>query len=123
MVRRWSCGPAGTHIPGCTLRAPAFLSVWASRSDCSLVSLGDRTAGDAIGGTEPLCSITTHSFRTVRRSMAVAKDSTTLERRMGMTDFTTLENGGDTKNPAAEASAAKAAKPTTDMQSRTPSRA
>ena len=53
--------------------------------------------------------------------MAATKDSTTLERRMGMTDFTTLENGGDTKNPAAEASAAKAAKTTTDMQSRTPS--
>src|SRR5579864_2382799 len=116
MVRRWSGGPAGIHILGCTLRAPAFLSVWASRSDCSLVSLGDRTAGDAIGGTERLCSITTHSFRTVRHSMAATKDSTTLERHMGMTDFTTL-NGGDTKNPAAEASAAKAAKPTTDTQS------
>jgi Protein of unknown function (DUF3300) len=135
MARRWSCGLAGIHIPGCTLRAPAFLSAWGSRSGCSLVSLGDRTAGDAIGDTEPLSSITTHSFRTARLSMAGTKDSMILERHaamkestalvpvVGMKDPTAPGLGAGTKDRAAETFVATeftAARPSVGLQSRAP---
>src|SRR5580658_10933069 len=68
----------------------AFPSGWVSRSDSSLVSVGVGMAGDAIGATEPLSTITTLSFPTVRRSMAVVEDSMTMELRADIKGSTTL---------------------------------
>jgi hypothetical protein len=106
--------------------------------DSSLVSVGDGMAGDAIGATEPLSTITTLSFPTVRRSMAGMgdiKDSTTLELRADMKGSATLVAIVGMKDPAApELSAGRkdsaaetpvttdftVARPSAGLQSRTP---
>jgi hypothetical protein len=94
-------------------------------------------AGDAIGVTEPLSSITTPSFRIVRRSRvgedgedsatlelrADMKGSTTLVPRVGMKDPTAPELSAGMEDPAAETSVAMdftAARPSVGLQSRTP---
>jgi hypothetical protein len=62
-------------------------------------------AGDAIGATEPLSTITTLSFPTVGRStagMGDIKDSTTLELRADMKAPTVPELGADMKDHAAQ---------------------
>jgi hypothetical protein len=62
-------------------------------------------AGDAIGATEPLSTITTLSFPTVGRStagMGDIKDSTTLEQRADMKAPTVPELGADMKDHAAQ---------------------
>ena len=122
------------------LQAPASLSVSVSQSDSSLVSVGDGMAGDAIGATEPLSTITTLSFRIAGRSpvggdgevfaileqRAAMKGPTTMVLGVGMKDPAAPRLVAVMKGPAAETSVAvgfTAARPGVGLQSRTPERA
>jgi len=108
-----------------------------SQSDSSLVSVGDGMAGDAIGATEPLSTITTLSFRIARRSPAGGdgEESAILEQRAAMKGPTTLVPGAGMKDrtspklvavpndPATETSVAMdfaVARPSVGLHSRTP---